>query len=69
MRYEREWSQEKLADLSHSSRKYISDVELGKRKVSIDFVDNIANIFGVSCHEMLKDNPNFEYRTRVDSKK
>lgn len=69
MRYEREWSQETLAELSHSSPKYISDIELGKRKVSIDFIDNIAKVFGVSCYEMLVDAPKFIRKVRVDSKK
>ena len=69
MRYERDLSQEKLAELSHSSPVYISNIEQGKRNVSIDFVDNIAKIFGVQCHEMLMDNPKVIRRPRVDSKK
>lgn len=69
MRYEREWSQEKLAELTHSSPVYISNIEQGKRGVSIDFVDKIAKIFGVSCSEMLKDNPKTISKTRVDSRK
>lgn len=69
MRYERDWTQEKLAELAHSSPVYISNIEQGKRNVSIDFVDNIAKIFGVTCHEMLIDNPKVVHRTRVDSKK
>ena len=69
MRYERDLSQEQLAELSHSSRKYISDVELGKRKASIDFMYNIAKAFGVPCYTLLMDNPNFIPKPRVDSKK
>jgi len=69
MRYERDLSQEELAELSHSSRKYISDVELGKRKVSIDFLDNISKAFGVPCYTLLVDRPNFKPKPRVDSKK
>ena len=69
MRYERDLSQEKLAELAHSSPVYISNIEQGKRNVSIDFIDNIAKIFGVQCHEMLVDNPKIARRSRVDSKK
>ena len=69
MRYEREWSQEELAELSNSSRNYISDIELGKRNVSIDFLYNISKIFGVPCYKMLKESPKVVNKGRVDSKK
>lgn len=69
MRYEREWSQEKLAELAHSSSVYISNIEQGKRNASIDFINNIANAFGVSCDKMLIDSPKVINRGRVDSKK
>lgn len=69
MRYERNWSQEKLAELAHSSSVYISNIEQGKRNVSIDFIDNIAKIFGVTCDKMLIDSPKVINRGRVDSKK
>lgn len=69
MRYDRDLSQERLAELLHASPVYISNIEQGKRAVSIDFVDNIAKVFGVSCHEMLLDNPKVIRRNRVDSKK
>jgi len=69
MRYERDWSQEKLAELAHSSAVYISNIEQGKRNVSIDFIDNIAKIFGVPTYKMLIENPKIQNRGRVDSKK
>lgn len=69
MRYEKDWSQEKLAELAHSSPVYISNIEQGKRNASIDFVNNIAQIFGVPCYRMLVDSPKVVNRGRVDSKK
>ena len=69
MRYEREWSQEKLAELAHSSPVYISNIEQGKRNVSIDFIDNIAKIFGVPSYKMLIESPKVINKGRVDSKK
>ncbi len=69
MRYERDWSQEKLAELAHSSAVYISNIEQGKRNVSIDFIDNIAKIFGVPSYKMLIESPKVVNRGRVDSKK
>lgn len=69
MRYERDLSQEKLAELLHASPVYISDIEQGKRAVSIDFLDNVAKLFGISCYELLLDNPKVIRRNRVDSKK
>lgn len=69
MRYEKDWSQEKLAEMAHSSPVYISNIEQGKRNVSIDFVNNIANIFGVPCYRMLVESPKVINKGRVDSKK
>lgn len=67
-RYEKGWSQEKLADRSNSSATYISDIEKGKRKPSIDFVDSIAKAFDISSWEMLKENKKISPKSRVDSK-
>ena len=69
MRYERDLSQEKLAELSNSSANYISDVELGKRNVSIDFLHNLSKALDVPTYQMLKETKKVEHRIRVDSKK
>ena len=69
MRYEKKWSQEKLAELSNSSSNYICNVETGKRNPSLEFIDNVAKAFGVPISEMLKENKKVKPRVRVDGKK
>lgn len=49
IRLEKGISQETLADLSGLHRTYMSDVELGKRNVSLENIDRIANALGVGC--------------------
>jgi transcriptional regulator with XRE-family HTH domain len=54
IRLEKGISQETLADLSGLHRTYMSDVELGKRNVSLENIDRIANALGVSISEIFK---------------
>lgn len=54
IRLEKGFSQEMLADLSGLHRTYMSDVELGKRNVSLENIDRIANALGVSISEIFK---------------
>lgn len=54
IRLEKGISQEMLADLSGLHRTYMSDVELGKRNVSLENIDRIANALGVSISEIFK---------------
>ena len=53
IRLEKGISQETLADLS-GLRTYMSDVELGKRNVSLENIDRIANALEVSISEIFK---------------
>ena len=41
-------SQEKFADMCNLHRTYVSDVELGKRNVSLENIDRMASALGVS---------------------
>ncbi len=68
IRYEKDLSQEKLAQLSGSSSNYISNIEAGKRNPSLDFIDNLAKALGVESDELLKKNKKVKPRLRVDSK-
>ena len=54
IRLEKGISQETLADLSGLHRTYKSDVELGKRNVSLENIDRIANALEVSISEIFK---------------
>ncbi len=45
-------SQERLADLSELHRTYISDIELGKRNVSIDNIEKIADALDMKISDI-----------------
>lgn len=53
LRKARGQSQEAFAWSIESDRKYMSDVELGKRNVSLDFVARVAQGFGISVYNMI----------------
>lgn len=55
LRISKEYSQEKLAELSDLDRTYIPGIEAGKRNVSIVVIDKIANAFKISMAELLED--------------
>lgn len=48
LRREQNISQEQLADMCCLHRTYISDVELGKRNVSLENIAKIASALGIS---------------------
>ena len=48
-------SQEKFADLCNLHRTYISDVELGKRNVSLENIERIANALDMSISELFME--------------
>ena len=52
LRKERGLSQESFAWDIGSDRKYMSDVELGKRKISLLFADKVAKGFGITLIEL-----------------
>ena len=55
LRRERNISQEKLADLCTLHRTYISDVELGKRNVSLENISRSACALNVSITELFEE--------------
>lgn len=55
LRRERNISQEKLADLCTLHRTYISDVELGKRNVSLENISRIACALNVSITKLFEE--------------
>lgn len=48
-------SQETFADLCDLHRTYVSDIELGKRNVSLENIDRIADALGISISELFKE--------------
>ena len=52
LRQSKNLSQEKLADICGLHRTYISDVELGKRNVSLENIEKMAFALGVKISEI-----------------
>ena len=53
-------SQEELADLCGLHRTYISDIELGKRNVSLENIDKIAQALQVKKSELFVEVEQYE---------
>lgn len=54
LRQEKQISQEEFADLCGLHRTYISDIELGKRNVSLENIEKIANALGISISRLFE---------------
>jgi transcriptional regulator with XRE-family HTH domain len=54
LRLEKGISQERLALDANIDRTYISDIEQGKRNVSIEMIERLANYFQIPITELLK---------------
>lgn len=52
LRHAKGLSQEKLAELSHLHRTYISSVELGERNVSLKNIQALSDALGVSLQDL-----------------
>ena len=48
-------SQEDFADMCGLHRTYISDIELGKRNVSLENIDRISSALNISLSELFKE--------------
>ena len=55
IRQDRHISQEQLADRCSLHRTYISDVELGKRNVSLENIEKMAHAFGMTMAELFTE--------------
>lgn len=47
-------TQEELAELANMDRSYISDIERGKKTISIEKLEQLANAFNIELWELLK---------------
>lgn len=54
LRAEKGISQEKLALDTGIGRRYMSDVENGRRNVSLEIVEKIADYFGIKASEFVQ---------------
>lgn len=54
LRLERQISQEALADICGLHRTYVSDIELGKRNISLENIKKIANALDVSIEYIFR---------------
>lgn len=53
LRETRKISQEKLANLSKVDRRYLSDVENGRRNVSLNTLERLAGVFNLNVSELV----------------
>ena len=60
IRQDKKISQEELGDLCGLHRTYISDIELGKRNVSLENVDKIAHALQVKKSELFIEVEQYE---------
>ncbi len=54
LRKEKGYSQERFAFEAGIARKYMSDIENGKRNVSLDVISRIAEKLGISLSELFE---------------
>lgn len=54
-RQKRKMSQDDLVDITNFSKPYISNIELGKHSISLVNALKIANVFGKTIEEMIKE--------------
>lgn len=55
LRMQKNISQEDFADLCGLHRTYISDVELGKRNISLENIERIALALNISLSDMFRE--------------
>jgi len=55
---------ELAAALGHTAHGYISELECGKKMPTIEFVLNVAQLFGVTTDELLRDDLELDVLTK-----
>lgn len=61
-RVKNNWSQEEFAEELGTTVTYVSNLENGHRNTRIDFIENIADVFGVTIDQLLIDRGPLEKR-------
>ena len=54
LRNDKQISQEEFADMCGMHRSYMSDVELGKRNISLENIEKIANALDMTISQLFK---------------
>lgn len=54
LRKQKSYTQEKLAKLSSINKSYISDIENGKRKVSLETMNKLAKAFEIEIDKLFE---------------
>lgn len=60
-------TQKELAEIINSSQNYLSDVETGKKRPSLDYYITIANYFKVSLDQLFADELSMKKNIIIDS--
>ena len=69
LRKRRGLAQEQFASDSNIDRRYMSDIENGKRNLSIDVIERLANSFGISVSELFSIAENIDSNRTLDQLK
>ena len=69
LRKQRGLTQEKFANDAEIDRRYMSDIENGKRNISIDVIERLAKCFGMSVSELFSVAEDIESSRTIDSLK
>ena len=69
LRKQRGMAQEKFANDAEIDRRYMSDIENGKRNISIDVIERLANSFGISVSELFQMAENIDNQLTIDQLK
>lgn len=66
-RYKKNYSQEKLGELTDLSARYISAIECGRYSPTIDTIEKIANALDIEGYELFKKTNNYDkLEPRID---
>jgi transcriptional regulator with XRE-family HTH domain len=55
LRLMRGWSQEALAEAAELDRSYVGDIERARRNVSLDSVERLAQAFGLTLTDLIRE--------------
>lgn len=69
LRKQRGLAQEQFANDAEIDRRYMSDIENGKRNISLDVIERLAKCFGISVSELFSIAENVENQLTIDQLK